>query len=305
MGTSTLHRLHGILLPSGAWITALTDNTASPNAELFSAMAASDVLPSFRGAHGSTPDIRFTTHQVKTVLDVCGLGFYDMSGGNCDLYYRQDTPYGMREAVGDSDHVRLRCVRGIMFWDEISADQDNLATISCRIIPTWNGSTAPMIPLGSQTIPAEWYNTTFFGLGPIEINDGGSFVGALESWRFSPGTTPNIVRSDGEPYASFVGIETQDPVLTAVTGHFSHWTSIGHTGLALTSLDWWLRKRTADDTGSVADGTSEHIKFVGGSGLATVASSSMKNMSLRFGLRRSSGTYPITVDTTAAIATGA
>jgi hypothetical protein len=303
MGTSSQFRLHGILLPNSDWITSLTDVTPAPNAELFSAMAASDVIPSFRGGHGSTPDIQFRSPQVKTILDACGITGYDMSAGNCDLYYRQDTPYGTREAIGDSDHIRLRLVRGMMIWDEISASQDALAEISCRIIPTWDGSTAPLTPLGSQAIPAEYSNTEFFGLGPIEINDGGSFIGSLDEWRFNLTPQLNLPRSDGEPYPSFIGIETHDPVLTCTTGHFDAWTGIGAQGLALTSLNWFLRKRTFDNTGSVADGTSQHIKFTAGSGLATVEQSSLNRMNLRFGLRRNDySAYPISVDTTAAIA---
>lgn len=305
MATSTLHRLHGILLPSSQWITAITDLTSAPNAELFSAMAASDLIPSFRGGHGSSPDIQFRTPQIKAVLDVCGFVGYDMSTGNCDLYYRQDTPYGGREAVGDSDHLRLRAVRGVLTWDEITASQDGIAEISCRITPTWDGTTAPLTPLGSQTIPAEFYNTTFFGLGPIELNDGGSFIGALENWRFTLNPQLNIRRSDGDPYPSYVGVESHDPVLTATTGHFAQLTSIGYQGLALTACDWWLRKRTADNTGLVADGVAQHIKFTAGSGLATIERSSQNTVDLRCGFRRSSETYPIAVNTAAVIATGA
>lgn len=306
MGTSSQYRLHGILLPNSSWITSLTDITPAPNAQHFSAMAAGDVVPSFRGGHGSSPDIQFRSPQIKTILDATGMTGYDMSGGNCDLYYRLVTPYGTREAIGDSDHLRLRLVRGLLTWDEISASQDALAEISCRIIPTYDGTTAPLTPLGSQTIPAQFSNTTFFGLGPIEINDGGSYVGGLENWRFSLNPQLNIVRSDGEPYPSFVSIESHDPILTATTGHVANWTTMGAQGLALTVLDFWLRKRTFDDTGHVADATAQHIKFTGGSGLATVEQSSLNNVNLRFALRRSSyPTYPITVNTTAAIATGA
>ena len=259
MGSSNEYYLHGILLPGGTWISSLTDTTPKAAVQHITEFAPSAIVPSFRGGYGARPEISFTTPQIKTILDTCGLVGADLSASNVDLFYKRATNLGTREAIADLDHLRIRCVRSMLVWDRISARQGQLATVSCRLVPTYDGTNAPLQPTGGVAITAEIKTADFFTLGPVAIN-GTNVDGAIE-WDLNLNLTYKEQASEGEPYLSYFGVHRHDPVLTVTPEDLGYWATIDVTGLTMTALVAYLRKLDADDVGPLADGTAEHIKF--------------------------------------------
>jgi hypothetical protein len=264
--------LQGIVLSNGDVIDQLTDTNPTTNVNRLAQWAAGDPIPTAQIGFGAAPEVTFTTPQVKTILDACGLYGLDMSAGNADLYYRKAVAYGTRETLAAEAHVRLRAVQALLLWDTITCRKGGLAEISCRIIPTYDGSTAPLVPLSSQAIPTCGAATEFFGMGPIELNT--TNLSELEEWTFNLNPEAQVKVFAGEDYPSHVHVARHAPELNITTSDLDYWETIGVGGLNLTSVEAWLRKRQANSVQSVADGTAEHIKITGALGLATTGGSS-------------------------------
>jgi len=309
-GTTKQYYLHGILLPGSVWIGELTDTTPAANVTFLDAFAAgSAVVPSFRGGQGATPDITFTTPQIKTILDQCGMTGLDCSASYCDLYYRKAKLVDTREAIGSSVHLQVRARRCLLYWTSITAQQDQPATIACRIIPTFDGTNAPLAGTGSQTIASNLLAEQHYTLGPVKLN--GSWVDGVQAWNLDLGVQLNEKRSDGQTYPTFVGVRQHNPVLTATTPDADYWASPGVAGAAVTALLAYLRKKDDDNTGNLSDATAEHIQFANNdnpAGLISVQNTTggindEASLDLRVGLRISSAdtVHPLTVNTAIAI----
>jgi len=290
MITNSYH-LYGILLPNGSWISEFADCTPALNAEYIDGFTAGGTLPDFRGGHGIAPLIPFTTPQLKTVLDVCGQTAYDMSAGNCDLYYQANKKLSTREVLGASKHQRLRCVQAMLYWDQITASQGGLAMISCTIVPTYDGTNPPFVPDIDQAIPGYAFADEYFGLGPVGIN--GSWLGGVIDNTFLLGPMTNVEASDGEDYRSTAGIEQEDTRIMPTTRNINQLGTLGVDGLPLTSWQCYWRRKKPDNPGAYADGDAKHIKFNGVNGLVTydqttggVAGSGPAGGQLRIALRR-------------------
>ena len=310
--TNTLFYLYGILLPNGNWINELTDCTPATNTKHITGYASGQVVPDFRGGHGCAPDIRFTTPQLKTVLDACGLTGYDMSAGNCDLYYQAGVNLGTRQGIAETEHLQLRCVRALLYWESITARQGgdgdaDAATIACRIIPTYDGVNPPFVPAGGEAIPSCALAEEYYGLGPTELNT--VAVNGISSRTLELNPTLDEKASDGEDYLSWVSIRQHDPIETIETDSIGQWTNIGIDGLALTGIESWLRKKQQDNVMHHPDGNAVHIKFTGTAGLATVqqtagADGNPANTTIRVAYRRPtcSSAHAMSVSTASAVA---
>lgn len=309
-GTTQQFYLHGVLLPGAVWIGALTDTTPAANVSFLDGFASgSAVVPSFRGGQGATPDISFTTPQIKTVLDQCGFTGLDCSASQCDLYYRKAKLLDTREAIGASEHLMLRAKRCLLYWTGIQAQQDQPATIACRIVPTYDGTNAPLVGTGSQTIAANLLSEQHYTLGPVKLN--GNWIDGVQGWNLDLGVQLNERRSDGLIYPTFVGVRQHNPVLTVTTPDADFWASPGVAGAAVTALLAYLRKKDDDATGNLTDATASHIQFSNAenpAGLATVENSSggiddEASLDLRIGLRISTANtaHPLAADTAIAI----
>lgn len=309
-GTTKQYYLHGILLPGAVWIGALIDTTPAANVTFLDAFASgSAVVPSFRGGQGAAPDITFTTPQLKTVFDQCGMWGKDCSASQCDLYYRKAKLVDTRETIGSSEHLMLRAKRCLFHWTGIQAQQGQPATAACRIIPTFDGTNAPLVGTGSQTIAANLLSEQHYTMGPVKLN--GSWIDGVQGWNLDLGVQLNEKTSDGMTYPTFVGIRQHNPVLTVTTPDADFWASPGVAGAAVTALLAYLRKKDDDATGNLADNTANHIQFSNAenpAGLASVENSSggiddEASLDLRIALRISTANtaHPLTVNTAIAI----
>lgn len=312
-GTTKQYILHGILLPGPTWITQLEDTTPAANIAYLTSYGGGATTPSFRGGNSAIPDIRFTTTQIKTILDECtdgdGVSVADYSAGDVDLFYRAMDNYQTTEAIANLTHLRLRASQCMMYWERIEARQGQVATIACRIVPTWDGTNLPLTGLGSQAISAEGLVSDQFTLGPVKVN--GTDIDGVQGWTLDQGWGEQITASDGQIYPTFAALRRGDPVLNVDTPDLDQWASSGVTGLSVTALIAFLTHKSSTGVANVANATETHISFTANdnpAGLATVENSSggadgVASASLRIGLRISTATtlHPLAVDTTAAI----
>lgn len=111
-------------------LTNIFDVAPSHNFRDLVEFAASQVGPYFSGTHMASPDIRFSTHQLGTLLSVTVAGDYyiarNLGGYVTDLHYKAGTNLGTRYADNASQHFRLRADRNSMLVVE---------SISC-LLPT-------------------------------------------------------------------------------------------------------------------------------------------------------------------------
>lgn len=309
MTMAAKYYLHGIQLPDGTWITQLTDTTPTPNINYLTEYSAGEVVPSFRGAQGAKPEITFTTPQIKTILDACGMIGASQAAGNVDLYYREAVNLGTRTAIAVAQHMRLRCVKAFLHWTRISAQQDQPATIACRLVPTFDGTTVPLVAISNAAIAAQGLASEQYTLGPVQLN--AAAIGGVTGWDLELNPTLSEEASDGEDFLSWVGVERHDPVLSVTPRRLADWATAGLSGLALTAAVFYLRKRQPDLVRVYTDATAGHIKFSAVDnpcGMATIeqitgGAPQPAQGRLRCGFRISTAAtaYPLTVDTASAI----
>jgi hypothetical protein len=300
-----LDYLYGISLPSGVLISELEDCTPKPNIELLTAMCAGDTLPQFIGGHGANPQVDFRTPQIKSILTACGLSFYSGAAGNTDLHYRSGTNLAGRAASG----LRIRLLQAAMYWSQLQAKQGEAASISCAIMPTFDGTNAPMTAAGATAVatmsalPQEYYT-----LGPVSIN--GAAVAGVEGWTLDMATKPEVKASDGESYPSWCGFDNQTPVLSISTNTLASWATVGVGGLALATggLVFYLRAKALDSAGCVANAVAQHIKFTAAAGMVFVdqnsgGAGSPAACTLKVALRKAAPTdaHCLTLSTASAI----
>src|SRR3989304_3622984 len=81
---------HAIYAPGIFTITQISDVEPGHNFQDLSEFAAGQVGPQFTGSHMASPDHRFTTTQIKSVLDACDVYNIakDLSGTSVDTEFK-------------------------------------------------------------------------------------------------------------------------------------------------------------------------------------------------------------------------
>lgn len=314
MGTTNQYYLHGILL-NATWVPVVEDLSTESNIELFSKYAGAAVTPSFVGGRLAAPEAKFSTTEIKIILDECtegdGISMKSLAANNVDLCYRLATSRASRTAIGSGSHIIVRARNSVLFWEQIQGKQGDEATITCRLIPTWDGTNTPLVGLGSQTIAANQNVSAIYTLGLVKLN--GSAVDGVQGWTLDNGLDVNIKPSDGETYPRFVGLRRTEPKMTIETPDLAKWVAPGVGGTQLTAFVAYLRKLQPDLVGAYANASAVHVSLTGVDnpcGMMTVENSSggvandEASLSLRCDLRRSvvGTTHPLTINTAVAIA---
>lgn len=272
MSVSTLHVLHGIDI-AGTFISQLTGSTPSPQINTLLGEPAGNVQPQFISNAGQEPVVSFSSTQIKSLLDLAGVGMYDASSGNTDLYYKKAKNLSTRENAASSVHTRLRMANAGLVLSRISAGHDREASVDAMLVNPYDGSNQPIVPAGSIALSGTPAYTQSFRAGPVFLN--GSQIYGVEDVTIDFGHTMISRGGDGELYPTFAGIRRFAPSITIRTPDLSAWTShIGLNGVAISSLSVYLRKLTPNGAGPVADGTAQHMKFAATAGLATIENTS-------------------------------
>lgn len=265
MSVPTIYVVHGMLLPSTAFLCQLNNARIAAGIIPSTQFAIGHPEPLALHVHGIRPSITADTKQLATLLTATGVFGYDSSAGNLDFFLKKATDLGLRVANATTEHLRYRATQGLLTWSNISVAQDGEASAQIAFIPTYDGSNVPLVPAGSVALSGTPTAAEVYTLGPVKF--AGSAISGVESWSLDLGQQLYQIAADGEPYLSFVGVQQVEPVLTIRGVNAVNQLTYGLAGTAV-SVSWQVYlKRLSADGGHVANGTSSHISISGGAGI--------------------------------------
>jgi hypothetical protein len=270
MAVTAVYVLHGVV-NSGTFISQIENARPITGNELITPQSAGLPFPLFTAVMGTNPAVPMDTTQVKTILDSTGAltSIVDLTGGNVDLYFKAMADFGRRTADASLAHLRMRMSQAFMTLDRISAGHNSLATASCRIGTTYDGTNNPLVPAGNVALSGTPTHAEHYVAGPVVVNS--VQIPGVQNITIEFNRVLREIGGDGELYNTFAACEYFTPVIT-VTSTANPWATYGINGTVLTALSVYLRKVSA--TGRTADATAEHIKFTATAGLVTIDESS-------------------------------
>lgn len=268
---SNLYVVHGMLLPSASFISQVQNGSINVGIQEISVTPAGFPQPLAVHTGAIRPSITFTTPQILTILGQTGVYGYS-AAGNFDFYCKATADLGVRVADATTSHLRMRATEGLLNWTSIDAQQDGVATASCRFIPTYDGTNAPLVAAGSVALSGTPSGSECFSMGPVYHNS--SALTGVTGWSLDLGISFQEVAADGEPYLTYVGVREIAPILTLRGVRAANLVTYTLGGTAVTSqLNAYLRRKTPD-AGFYADGSSQHIELAGTNGIILPSSAS-------------------------------
>lgn len=307
MAIASVGVLHGIQ-NSSTFLSQISNMRVTTEIQNIIAESAGQPFPLFTGPMAISPSLAFDCTQLKTILDMTGAltSIVDLSGANTDLLFKATTDLGRRLADASTGHIRFRMSQAYLALNQITAGHNSEATASCILGTTYDGTNAPLVAAGSVALSGTPVGATHWLAGPVSLN--ASALSGIQDISIDFGRRLIVLGADGELYPTFCACQFYSPTLTFRT--LTHvWQTYGITGTALSgsagALTAYLRK--VSNTGRVADGTAEHIKFTGTTGTIQVEEASGGNnepsmVTVRVTLVGASSTAePIAVDTASTI----
>ena len=251
-------------------VVQMSELAAAYNDRELSESCASGAAPEFLGIAFASPDVRFTTQQIASILDrLPAANSYlseSFAAGVVDLEYRAGKPFGTREAMDSGLHVIGRMTQSaLLYWNGISARQGEVATITPIIQTVWNSGAAsdPITWLASQDIVTECDVTELFSMGKFVIN--GSTLTGVTDVQWNNNVELAKIAADGDEYDTFCGIQMVRPEIMITCKKADLMATYGQRGAAVTSWIWYLRKYATSPM-FAANGSAVHIKFSGSAG---------------------------------------
>jgi len=254
-----------IYAPGIFTITQISDVEPGHNFQDLTEYAASQPGPQFTGSHMASPDNRFRTTQIKSILDATFAGDYgiasDLSGGNVDTEFKAGANLGIRLADAGLVHLRLRMQENAMIcWESLSATQGGLAELSCRLVAVYNSATGndPMVSTASIALSQTSAVNHLFTLGPVWLN--GAVLQGVQDARLDNNIQYEEEGGEGDAFITYAAVRDYRPVFTLHSRNLAYLDTYGERGTAVSSFFWWLRKKLVSGI-NVPDATVEHILF--------------------------------------------
>jgi hypothetical protein len=249
-------------------ITQMSEVQPGHNFMDLSEFSAGAVGPQFTGTHMASPDNRFSTTQIKGVLDVCISGDYrvarDMSGTTVDAEFRAGDLFGARASTGVLANIRMRMADNSMLcWESLSARQGGLAELRVRSFCASVGGNDPLVTTSGTTLNAASAVNHLYTLGPVKLN-GTTHQGVQEA---SLDNNLSYIEegAEGDGFPTFIGLDSYAPILTFRTRDLSVLSTYGNRGTPLTALTWYLRKKLNSSI-NVPNATPQHIAITAAAG---------------------------------------
>lgn len=262
MTTTIVYYPHAIYLTGGVVITQLSDVQPSHNFMDITEFSPSQAVPQFTGSHQASPDNRFSTSQVKAILDFCtdyGIA-RDISGlGNVDVEYKAGINNGVRTPDASLAHIRARgTANTLVCWESFTARQGQIVELRCRLVHVYNVASGvdPLVFTNAVALTNVSAINYLFSLGLTKIN--GTGLTGVEEVTWNNNIEYEEVASDGDPFLSYCGIKRFRPTISINSLDLSLISTFGTRGTALSALSVFLRKRLASGI-NVADATAQHI----------------------------------------------
>ncbi len=287
-------------------ISQLSNVSATPGINLLVSAASGDVYPRFIAPQSQTPEIRFDTTQVKTILDLVSTTtqLWDATATDAILYFEKSSALGVR--AGSTVHTTLTMETPIIICPQITAAHRTQAVASCRLLNVYDGTTAPVVASGSAALAfgsgsktdAEHYVLGGISIGGAFLTDGVQDVTIDFGQQFFGGESG--IGADGTNYTTFWGINTITPVITIRT-HNLGWVAYGLNGAAQGACIVYLRKILA--SGPDVDANATAIKITGTAGFIHVDDATGGGQEAATGAIRLTQSAALTITSTAAAIT--
>lgn len=259
MAISTLHRIDRITGPialneisSTKWGTGIKSMIETP---------AGHTSPMFRSNQSQEPTVEFTCHEIGTLLDTLTTASgIAISSTPLVTYFKKASTTG-NVARATAQHSTITVNLGCLYWNSINLQHNSRAEATCTIQTAYDGTNDPLVYATGVALSGNITGSEYFTLGPVSVN--GSSIAGVVSAKIDANIDLEVMSSDGEVWPTFVGVRSVAPTVT-ITTKTNVWGTHGLQGLALngsTGLVVFARKMSA--TSRVANGTAQHIKFVG------------------------------------------
>lgn len=204
------------------------------------------------------PRINFSTKDIATYLDACGIDGLAIDGSHLwKGNYAKLAPGG---TVVGSTTDRINTVnQGVMYFKSINAPYNKAAILNAGVIPTFDGTNKPCV-FSAATGDAVTRDTNAYFGGKVDFN--GTAV-INQGWNFELNPTYSAVGSDvGGIYETEVVLMQRAPKFVIPNFDLSLLNSLGPLeGLAAATVSFYLRKQTVNGGGAIADATASHTKL--------------------------------------------
>lgn len=308
MATSVVFYPHAIYLPSGPVITQISDVQPGHNFVDLTEFSASQAVPQFTGTHQASPDTRFSTSQVKAILDACtdyNIAKDYSALGNVDVELKSGVNLGVRTGDAALSHIRARGTSNTgLFWESFTARQGQIVELRCRLVHIFVAASGvdPLVFTNSLALTNTSAIAYLFTLGPVKLN--GTLLNEVEEVTWNNNIQYEEVTSDGDGFLTYCGIRKTAPTITIKTKDARAMSTYGTRGTEGTAVWVYLRKKLQSAI-NVADATAEHIKFIGEAGTIkpmNVQAGDNASLELMVHLKATAqNTSPFTVSTLSAI----
>lgn len=269
MSTPVVYYPHAVQLAGAGTLVQISDVTPSHNFQDLAEYAASDPSPSFTGTHQASPDNRFSTTQLKTLLDAVKTAsggklnvVRDLSDGIVLVEFKAGENLGSRIAADANGGITFEMLNNaVVWWESLSARQGSVATARVRLAAIFlpQSGNDPMTPAINQDITGTAAVNHLFTLGPIAIN--GSTLYGVEEMDWNNGIAYEEVGDSGEPFLTYIGTRAIAPVVRVMTNDLSVLNTYGTRGTAISSaVNVYLRKKLVSGI-NVPNATAEHIRL--------------------------------------------
>lgn len=277
MSIDTLHKLDKLVLPSTVELTQIRSARWQAGITSLLEYPAGHVHPMFRANLEQKPVLEMVTPEIDVVLGAIGVG--GAAFGSIASYFKLAAQTGA-VARATTSHQKVTIASSYGHWTTITLPHNGQGEATVMFTAVYDGSNNPFVYAGSQALSGNLAAGTHFGAGPVSIN--GTNLTGVQEITIESGLQLIQAGSSSEIWDTFVGAERTACKVTIRTFKMTNWSTLGLSGTTLngsTGLVFYARKFAQGAGNRVADGTAEHVKFIGLLGTAYPVDSNGQNSS--------------------------
>lgn len=265
MAISTLYKLDKVVLPAGVEFSNIKSARWAAGISDMLEMPAGNVFPMFTANQVQKPQLEFQTSELGVLLGAIGVG--GAAVGSSAAFFKLATQTGA-VARASASHSKITLTSSCAYWTSIRLSHNAPAEANIVLVAGYDGANDPFIYAGGVALSGSLIAGSWFGVGPVKIN--GTLVPGIKDVTIDSGI--KLIREGGESeeFDTFVGIEECKPTITIRTLTAVNWATLGLRGLALDGAAGVLvyGRKFAQNGSRVANGTAQHVSFIGLNGVA-------------------------------------
>lgn len=258
MAVPATYKLDLIGFPSSNYVKQITDSSVMSGLNTVTESPAGHRYPMFLANDLIQPSLEFSSTQLKTLLGLIPPGGIGIAA--VTPYFKAAAATG-NVARATTSHYKTQFNNVVACVQSIELNTQGPARARVQIMPSYDGTNAPVVYTGSVALPVSLVATELFTLGPTAIN--GTAVSGVKSVTINFGVQLVPEQTDGEQYPTFVHIDRIAPTVRIQTIAAVNWATYGLGGLALNGTTGWatFARRYEADKSRYADNASQHLEW--------------------------------------------